>query len=307
MPVTLRDVTDVSSVQEFRPETAVRAKHGHAQIAVDNVLPFISVGMPVQLAERAGFKVENNASQRRRDWKARRVDAPFATTFEHAMRRLGKHPKFVRLRGSYARTLQIFRYLLRRNRAPSEVNLLAWKAVKRCLRQPKIFRQQRFGRVADPIGNAERAELGEITVVENQNEMCWFIPEAFEHVSVATRKIPNVARIKVVRLALPGRIDHGGAHTTLQHKRPFRSRGVPVQLAHHAGFKLHRDARDSFRDRQLLDSYFLAKTVPENSPLRFLQFEFERRQFFPRQHRVRNIVSKTVIAHQSAFFKALWV
>src|SRR6476646_2280682 len=139
MPVTLRDVTDVSRMQKFRPETAVRAKHGHAHIAVDNVLPFIGIGMPVQLAESTGFKVENDASHRRRDWKARRIDAPFATTFEHAVRHLGKHPKFVGLRWSNTRT-QIFRYLLRRNRAAGEVNLVTWKTVKCCLRQPKIFR-----------------------------------------------------------------------------------------------------------------------------------------------------------------------
>ena len=135
-------------------------------------------------------------------------------------------------------------------------------------------------RVADPIGNAEGAELGEITVVENENEMCRFIPEAFEHVSVATRKIPNVARIKVVRLRLPGRIDHSGAHTSFQDERPFRSGRMPVQLAHHAGFKLHRYARDSFRDRQLLDSYSFAKTVPENFSSGFLQLEPKTGQFF---------------------------
>ena len=61
MPVTLRDVTDVSRMQKFRPETAVRPKHGHAYIAVDNVLPFVRVGVPVQLAERARFEVENYA------------------------------------------------------------------------------------------------------------------------------------------------------------------------------------------------------------------------------------------------------
>src|SRR5260370_39005613 len=131
MPVTLRDVTHVSDMQDFCPKTAVRPKHGHAHIAVDNVLPSMRLGMPVQLAESAGFKVENNASDRRRNWKSRRVDAPFATSFEHAMRSFRKHPKFVRLRRSHARTLQIFRYLLGRNRAASEVNLLAWKAVKR--------------------------------------------------------------------------------------------------------------------------------------------------------------------------------
>ena len=109
---------------------------------------------------------------------------------------------------------------------------------------------------------------------------------------MAARKIPDVARIKVVRLSLPGRIDHGGAHTTFQDERPFRSRRVPVKLPHHAGLKLHRYARDSFRDRQLLDSYFFSKTVPENFPLRFLQFEFESRQFFSRQQRIRNVVSE---------------
>src|SRR5258705_11708038 len=113
MPVTLRDVTDVSRMQKFRPETAVRPKHGHAYIAVDNVLPFIGIGMPVQLAESAGFKVDNDASYRRRNWKSRRVDAPFATTFENAVRRVVKHPKFLGLRLTKTRT-QIYVYLILR-------------------------------------------------------------------------------------------------------------------------------------------------------------------------------------------------
>src|SRR6478672_6781863 len=112
MPVTLRDITDISGMQEFRPATAVRPKHGHAHIAIDNVLPFISVGMPVQLAESAGFEIENNAGHRSRNWKARGIDAPFSTTFKHPVRRFGKHPKFVCLRRSNTRTLQIFRYFL---------------------------------------------------------------------------------------------------------------------------------------------------------------------------------------------------
>src|SRR6476659_10201418 len=112
MPVTLRNVSRISGVQQFRPEAAVRPKHGHAHIAVDNVLPFISVGMPVQLAESARFKVENNSSDGCRNWKARRVDSPFATTFEHAVRCFRKHPKLVRLRRSDTRA-QIFRYLFR--------------------------------------------------------------------------------------------------------------------------------------------------------------------------------------------------
>ena len=37
--------------------------------------------------------------------------------------------------------------------------------------QAEVFRQKRLGRVADPIADAERAELGEVAVVKNQNEM----------------------------------------------------------------------------------------------------------------------------------------
>src|SRR5207244_10017257 len=105
MPVTLRDKTDVSSVQEVRPETAVRPKHGHAHVAVDNVLPFISIGMPMQLAECARFEVENYARDCRRNRKSCRINAPFATTLEHAMRRFGKHPKLVGLRRSNPQAL----------------------------------------------------------------------------------------------------------------------------------------------------------------------------------------------------------
>ena len=129
------------------------------------------------------------------------------------------------------------------------------------------------------------------------------IAETFEHVRVTARKVPNIPRIKVVRFGLSGRVYDRGAHTTFQDERPFRSGCVPVKLAHDAGLELHRYARDPFRDRQLLDGYFFPKAVPENFPFRFLQFEFESRQFFPGQQRIRDIVLKTDIAHEFIFLK----
>src|SRR5437868_5465614 len=219
------------------------------------------------------------------------------------MRRFGKHPKFVRPWRSKTRSLQILRYFLRRNRAPREVNFRLWKSVKRRFLQAKIFRQQRFRHVADPIGDTERAELGEITIIENQNELCRLVAKTFEHVRMTARKVPDVARIKVVRFSLSSRVDHRGAYATFQHERPFRSGCMPVKLAHDAGLKLHRHARDSLRDRQLLDSYFLPKTIPKNLPFRLFQFEFERRQFFPGQQRIRHVVLKTEITHDFIFLK----
>src|SRR5512133_9667 len=100
--------------------------------------------------------------------------------------------------------------------------------------------------------------------------MRWFIAEALENVRVPARKIPDVARLKVVRLRLPCRIDHRSAHASFQDERPFCSGRVPVKLPHHARLKLHRHASDPFRGWQLFDSYFFSKTVPENFSVRFL-------------------------------------
>src|SRR6516164_7914036 len=132
-----------------------------------------------------------------------------------------------------------------------------------------------------------------------------FIAETLEHMGVPTRKVPDVAGIKVVCLSLPGRVDNRCAHTSSDHERPLGGSGVPVKLAHHTRLKLHRHARDSFRDGQLLDCYFLAKVFAENFALRFLQFEFESRQFFSGQQQVGNVVLETDVAHNrtlSAFY-----
>jgi len=128
--------------------------------------------------------------------------------------------------------------------------------------------------------------------------MSRFVTEALKHVRVATWKVPDVAWFEVVRLGLTSRINDCCANTVFENERPFRCSRVPVKFAHHAGFKLHRHTGDSFGDRQLFDGCFLSETVPQNFPLGFLQFEFETRQFFLREQRIRHIILKDQIAHE---------
>src|ERR1700746_1303884 len=97
MAVALRDVADVTRMQLFSTEAAMRTEHRHAEVAVDDVLPFVRVGVPVQFAQRAWFKIENDTGDRGRDGKSRRIEAPLAAAREHATGWLGKHPKLVRL------------------------------------------------------------------------------------------------------------------------------------------------------------------------------------------------------------------
>ena len=87
----------------------------------------------------------------------------------------------------------------------------------------------------DPVGDGEGAEFGEIAVVEDQDEVARLVVEALQHVAVAARKIPDVAGLEIVGFGRALRIDHGGAHAALQHERPLRGGGVPVQLAHRPG------------------------------------------------------------------------
>jgi hypothetical protein len=53
------------------------------------------------------------------------------------------------------------------DRAARKINFFLWKAVKRRFRLTEICRQQRLGRMSDPIGNAEGAELAKVAIVKN--------------------------------------------------------------------------------------------------------------------------------------------
>ena len=87
VPIALWDVTDIAGVQSLRSKSTMRAKHRHAEIAFDYILPFVSVWMPMKFAQRAWFEVENYTSDCCRNWKSSGIDAPFAAAFENRVRR----------------------------------------------------------------------------------------------------------------------------------------------------------------------------------------------------------------------------
>jgi hypothetical protein len=69
--------------------------------------------------------------------------------------------------------------------------------------------------VPDPIADAERAELGEIAVVEHQHEQTIFRADALDRMAEAAREIPDVASVEVDHLGLPLRVDGGDAALAL--------------------------------------------------------------------------------------------
>jgi hypothetical protein len=62
--VSLRNVSDISFLQGLHSETSMRAEHRDADPTVDDVLPLVSIGVPMQLPERSWIKIEDHTSDR---------------------------------------------------------------------------------------------------------------------------------------------------------------------------------------------------------------------------------------------------
>src|SRR5205823_294973 len=142
--------------------------------------------------------------------KAIGADPPLASEFVDRMRLLRQQPIFVS--GRRRRECPLQRHGVRgRYAAMDEVGLLGGYPLKDRRRLAEILGQKLLRGMSQPIGNAEGAELGEISVIENQNEVTRLFAEASERVCVTAREVPDVARIEIVDLGSAGRIDNRGA------------------------------------------------------------------------------------------------
>ena len=108
--------------------------------------------------------------------------------------------------------------------------------------KPEILGQQPRWRKANPVADAEGAELGKVAVVEDEDEVARLVAQGLDNMAVAAREIPDISRLKVVGLAAAERIDDRGAHPAFGDEGPLCGGGVPVKLAHHARLHAHGDA-----------------------------------------------------------------
>src|SRR5262245_53497023 len=138
--------------------------------------------MPVQFAEPAGLQIENHSRDRFRNGKPLDADAPLASSLVDRMWLLRQQPVFVRIRRQLERTLQRGRRFGGRNGAFREIHLLLWNSLERRLGKAQVLRQQRPGSVSQPVGDAERSELREIAVVEDEDEMAGLVSQALNRV-----------------------------------------------------------------------------------------------------------------------------
>ncbi len=286
MAIALRDIGHVAFAQRLDPVTAMGTEQRDVELTVDHVLPLVRIRMPVQLAQSSRVEVQDDPGHGLRDRETARADPPFAAELVDRVGLLGQEPVFVRCR----RRIQRTRHHGRRDWATHEVGFLGRKSVEGLFGLSEVLGQQALRRVAQPVGDAESAELGKVAVIEDENEMTRFVAQAGEGMGVAAGKIPDIARIEVVDLGGAGRIERGGAHTSLEHEGPFRGGRMPVKLPRDTRLQAHGDTGDAFGDRQLCDRRLLAEAAAHDFALGLLQGELERRQLLARKDGVRHVV-----------------
>jgi hypothetical protein len=215
----------------------------------------------MELAHAAGCDGEQRAGHRRGDGKLNlRGDAHL--TGGERLRRLRQKPvamgerRRVQRAGSW-----IFRQW-RRHRTFSDIDFMVGEVREGGDRHAEILGEYLMRRVPEPIGDRERAELGEVAVVEHEDEGAAAF-ETLDRMAVAARKVPHIARPKVDDLRLVLRIDRGDACAALDHISPLGSIGVPVQLAHRAGLERHVDPGELVGHRELHDGRLLGGAAIE--------------------------------------------
>ena len=243
----------------------MRAEHGDARPARDDVLPLIgrSGASAAPAAHPAPGRAPRRSSSSRSANRANRRPPLAAAVVD--LERLGRRQLILVGQRWQLPPLQRGRPASPAGSAPGEIDLLLREAVEGGLGEPKFFASSGFGSVADPVGDAERAKLRKVAVVEDQDEVRRLVPQAFEHVAMTAGKVPDVAGVEVVRLRTPCGSMTVVRTRSFDHEGPLGGGGMPVQLAHHARLEPHRDAGQPLGDRQLLDGRLLAIAAADDS------------------------------------------
>ncbi len=171
------------------------------------------------------------------------------------------HPVFVIVLAGLDIRIAVGFHALRRNVARSDVQFLLGELREGSGGQTQVAGQHVRRSVRDPVGDAESAELGEMPVVEDQQEMARAGPQVLQNVAVAAREIPGIAHTEIGDVGLPFRSDHGSAAAALDHVGPLRGERMPVQLADRARVQPHGNAGDALGNRELLDGGLLGRTA----------------------------------------------
>jgi hypothetical protein len=105
---------------------------------------------------------------------------------------------------------------------------------------PEVLSEHGFGRVCNPVGEQEGGVLGEVAVVEDEEEFGTVRAQALQRVGVARWEVPQVALLKVIDKATALGVERGDADLAFKDVGPLGFL-VPMKLADDAFVKTHVD------------------------------------------------------------------
>src|SRR3984893_5478434 len=158
--------------------TPARSEQRHLAIAAQVVIPFVRVGVPMQIALFPAL--DNHLAAGHVLGGRELVDAGEAerATLEVAHRlRVLQKPEFVR---GLPWPRRVERLRDGQDRPRLDVGLSLGEHIEEVLRQIEVGRKHVFRRHIDPIGDRERAVLGERAIVEGQDEVAGLVADALD-------------------------------------------------------------------------------------------------------------------------------
>src|SRR5579864_9747737 len=158
MPESLLDERHLSRPEFLYFRASMRPENPHTRAALDVVLPFIRVGMPVHFAQRAGLQVHDHAHHRLRYRKIVRVhDALFAARPD--VRSAFEQPEFMRALADYGVAVAKRRLLARRYPPRRNVRFAFRQSRNGPQTQTAVARQNFRRHLRKPVCDAERPKL----------------------------------------------------------------------------------------------------------------------------------------------------
>ncbi len=246
-----RNKPDIVCVEVHSARSAVRHDDGHAPRAGDPELPFRGIGMPVHFTHGAGLEPDESSGDAGADGEVAGVDDTNLAAWSLLGGLHRPHLEGVllgRLNTAASDCRAIRSQRLRQIRR-EDVELLLGKLGNVARRQIGVLHEHLRRRVGHELGEQEGVVLGEVPLVEDQQELTTVRPQALNRVGISRREEPQITFADVIDEHGSVRIEHRDARVAVLHEGPFVGR-VPVQFAEASRRQAHVDARNILRGRE---------------------------------------------------------
>ena len=192
-------VAHVTGFKVHCSRAASCGEHGHAPLAADEELPFVSIGMPVQLAQTTGLQGDQRGGDILRDLEIARVNDAHLAALCALCRRLlhGAKGKIDRRGSQCSRRPALVLGKRSGDFGLKNEPLLVGHNFHGRPGHYKISRNDVLRRMRHPVGQQNRLIFREVAIVKHQQEFRAVGREPLDGVRYPRREIPEIPFLHV--------------------------------------------------------------------------------------------------------------